>query len=141
MEQLAEEVQRLTKPGEILWSNASYAGGWLAALTSRALSSLMLDEIPSLPSGDPIRSAHLIVWFRTPPLPGATTFADLSRYPLERVGETELAVLFRNPTAAAPARAPRAILPLGAALLALGVGLGLIGWDLCRPRHAAQNTV
>lgn len=130
MEQLAEEVQRLTKPGEILWSNASYAGGWIAALTSRALSSLMLDEIPSLPSDDPIRSAHLIVWFKTPPLPGATTFEDLNRYPLKRVGETELALLFRNPTAAAPARPPRAVLPLGIALLALGAGLVLIIRDL-----------
>ena len=133
MEQLAGEVERLTQPGEILWSNASYAGGWIAALIPRALSSLMLDEIPSLPSHDPIRSAHLIVWFKMPTLGGGPTVEDLRRSPLERVAETDLAILFRNPEATAPATMPQAVMPLWLALACLGGALAAIACDAWRP--------
>ena len=141
IEQLAVEVERLTKPDEIVWSNAPYAGGWIAALTRRALASLMLDEVPALGVRDPIRSAHLVLWFKMPPLVGGPTMEQIRHGALVRVGETELAVLFRNPDATTRARTPRAIIPLGIALGGVAVSLGLIVWDLRRPRHTAEKPV
>ena len=61
---LVEVVKARTQPGEILWSNAPYTLGLIAALAHRPTASAMLNEVrPSRPF-DPIGAAHLILWFK-----------------------------------------------------------------------------
>jgi len=137
IEQVVQEVEHLTTPGEILWSNAPYAVGWVAALSQRAMSSSMLDEVPAEHTTDPIDAAHLIVWFKMLPMPGDPGPEILKGHPIERVAEQELAIFLRNPRARQRAATPKAIIPLWAAMACVLGALGLIVGEARRfPRQA-----
>ncbi len=128
-ERVAREVASVTQPGEILWSNAPYAVGLIAALANRAVSSAMFAEVGPSRGFDPIGAAHLVVWIKMDPLPGQPPLNQLiQRYGLSVVGETDLAVLLRNPRADALAAQPRAAIPFWLASVLLWGFLGLIIW-------------
>lgn len=137
MEHVVADVQQWTQPDEILWSNAPYALGLVAALAGRPMSSAMLNEVGPARAFDPIRAAHLVVFFKVGDPPGWATHQDLAAHPLSLVAERELAVLYRQAGVAERAKRPRAVLPLGAALAAFGLALGAVVWDLARTRQAA----
>ena len=129
---VAEQVLKESRPAEILWSNAPYALGLVAALARRPISNAMFPEVAPNRPFDPIRAAHLIVWFRFEPLKGDVTLAHLSRYRLTRVGEDEVAVIFRQADVTQQARHPEAVLPLWASLGLLAAALAGIVWDDAR---------
>jgi hypothetical protein len=129
---LAELVARHSRPGEILWSNAPYAGGFVAALAGRATSSAMFYEVPPR-LADPIAAAHLVLWWPIDPLPGMPALeAVRGRYRLEPVARTEAAVLFRQPGERPLARDPRRAIPLAAAAVLLWGVLGVACLDMAR---------
>ena len=130
IERLVREVTASSQPNDILWSNASYALGLIAALAHRPMSSAMLNEVSATASADPVRAAHLIIWFKFPQPGERSRFSQLSRYPLTRVAEDDLAIVFRQAGVASPARTPQAVLPLWVALLIVGVAVALICSDL-----------
>jgi hypothetical protein len=136
IERLAAVVASHTEPSEILWSNAPYALGLLAALAHRPMSSAMLNEVAASRPFDPIAAAHLIVFFKLGRIPGWVNLADLRPYPLTRVAEDELVILYRHSGATEPARPPRAAVPLAAAMAGLALLLGLTVWDLTRAGQA-----
>lgn len=134
-EQLADLVARASRPGDILWSNMAYAGGLVALLAHRATSSAMLSEVAPAHPFDPIGAAQWIVWWKIEPWPDLPRLTDLvRRYPLRDVADTDLAYVFHNPAAIQRARAPTAVISLGASLVLLCGLLGLAAWDLWRPR-------
>jgi len=134
---LAQTVASLSQPGDILWSNATYAGGLMATLAHRALSSGMFYEVGPARPFDPVAAAQWIVWFKLAPMPGIPPIVRLiHRYQLQPAAEDDVAVVFRNPFASEAARRPQAVIPWGLAFM-LSCGLiGLILWDFRRPpRH------
>ena len=130
MEELVALVERETQPNEILWSNAPYAVGLVAALARRPMSSAMFNEVGPSQAFDPIAAAHLVVFFKVGSVPGWVRLADLRRYRLTQVADTELAALYRRTGPAVPARPPQAVMPLAVAAAALGLLAGLAIWDL-----------
>ena len=137
---LAPPVRRLaamaaaqTQPSEILWSNAPYALGLIAALAHRPMSSAMFNEVgPSRPF-DPIAAAHLVVFFKVGRIPGWVSLTDLRPYALRPVAEDEVAILYRRSGGTAEgARPPQAAVPLAAAVAGLALLLGLCVWDFAR---------
>jgi hypothetical protein len=133
--QLAERAAAHTQPDEILWSNAPYALGLIAALARRPMSSAMLNEVGPARPFDPIAAAQLVVFFNVGDPPGWVSQADLRRYDLMPVDEDELAVLYRQAGVAQRAHPPKAVLPLAAALAGLAAALALIVWDFGRTRQ------
>lgn len=127
---LAEMVSALSQPGEIVWSNAKYAGFLVAALANRPTAVMELSKALQL---EKIGAAHLIVWFKVPQLPETLELpALLSRYRLHLVGETDLALIFRNPGASQLAHEPQAVIPLWLAFVLLCLLLGVALWDFRR---------
>ena len=138
-ERLARTVSSLSRPGEILWSNAPYAVGLIAALAHRPMASAMLAEVSPAASGDPMAAAHLLVWFKIDPFPETPALSELvRRYHLQLVADDALAWVFRNPAATHLAHPPHAIIPLWLAFVLLCGALGLIVWDFHR-NFAQQN--
>jgi hypothetical protein len=135
IERLVEVVLAQSRPGEILWSNAPYVVGLVAALARRPISSAMWSEAGPSGAFDPVAAAHVILWFKLEEAEWLADPALLARYPLTQVADSELAAVFRNAAASVAARPPQAILPLWAALGLAGLAGGLIVWDARRPRH------
>ena len=121
---IVEVVRNQTAPGEILWSNASYALGFVTALTHRAMSSAMLSEVSATQAFDPLEAAHVILWFKFDPLPGQVSATRLSRLRLNTVFEDEMVVIYRRQDLLPFAHEPRAVMPLCGAL---GIVLAVVG--------------
>jgi hypothetical protein len=141
LEPLAEAVRHHTKPGQILWSNAPYAGGLIAGLAGRPVSFRMLSEVSATEETDPIGAAHLILWFK---LDHPTPMGDRSRldgYALSPVAEDDAAILLRQAGVTELAQSPQAAMPLGVALGCLGAALALIAWELRRARQPLHLSV
>jgi len=133
MESLSRTVAAGTPSGAIVWSNAPYAGGLVAALAARATSSFMFEEVPPARSFDPLAAAQWLVWFKIPPLPGTPALETLiRRYGLQLVADTDLAVIFRNPHARELARHPRAIISWPPVFVLSCLLLGMVLWDFRR---------
>lgn len=127
---LAKVVATLSQPGEIVWSNAKYAGLLIATLAHRPTAAM---ELPKALQLEKIGAAHLIVWFKIHQLPGTLEIpALLSRYRLHLVGETDLALIFRNPGASQLAHEPQAAIPLWLAFVLSCLLLGGVLWDFHR---------
>lgn len=130
---LVDVVKAQTQPGEILWSNAPYALGLIAALAHRPTASAMLDEVRPARPFDPIGAAHLIVWFKLERLGDAPEPIDadrLRRYSLIRVHEDDIALVYRQQAILPRAAPPQARVPLGLALGLMAAACGLIAWDM-----------
>lgn len=133
-EQLAKTVEGLSHPREIIWSNAAYVGGMVAALAHRPTSSAMFYEVPPARPFDPIAAAQWIVWFKIAPLPDTPALEGLvRRYQLTLVAEDEIALLFRNPAANRLANHPHAVIPWWLAVVLLCILLSVSVWDLQKP--------
>jgi hypothetical protein len=127
-----------SQAGEILWSNAPYALGLVAALAHRPMASAMLNEVPAAQPGDPVRGAQLVVWFKLGVIPGVTGPVMLDPATWTPVANTELAVLYRRMASIERARPPRAAWPLGGALACIAAVVAAVVCDLVRrPRHGA----
>lgn len=141
MEELARVVARQTQPGEIVWSNAPYALGLIAALADRPIASAMFNEVVGAEPANPPAVARLIVWFKFETLPGARSAPPRPPGPLTVVADQELAVVYRQAGVTVRAKAPAAGLPLVVALLLLLLGITGIVWDLGRARQAVPRPV
>ena len=133
MAKVIAAVAAQSRPNEILWANAPYALGLIAALAHRPIASAMLNEVTASVPADPLRAAHLIIWFTFQPIPGTVTWSELKRLPLTLVAATEIALIFRQSNISQRARPPNAVLPFGVALLLLLSAIAAIIWDMRRP--------
>lgn len=135
IDRLVQAVVQHTGPAEILWSNAPYALGLVAALAHRPMSSAMLNEVRPPAAVHPLRSAQAVLWFKLSQPSGSAEAPALQALGLRPVAEDDVAILLRRQEPVPAARPPRAVLPLGAALALLGLAVGRIVWDLRKPRH------
>ena len=132
-EPLSRTVAAGTPPGAIVWSNAPYAGGLVAALAARATSSFMFEEVPPSRPVDPFAVAQRLVWFKILPLPGTPALETIiRRYDLQLVADTDLAMVFQNPHARELARHPRAIISWPPVFVLSCLLLGVVLWDFHR---------
>lgn len=141
MQALADAVVQHTRPMEILWSNAPYALGLIAALAQRPMASAMLNEVKAPYAFDPVQAAQVFVWFKIASGDGFPSTRVLNRRTLKPVAETEIATLLRGADAVPLARPPQAVMPLRAAWVALGLILGVIVWDLRRSTRSSTKTL
>ncbi len=116
-------VSRESRPDEILWSNADYALGMVAALAHRPMSSTMLSEVVPARPFDALAAAHLVIWFKYEPLP---RFAGA----WQRVAETDVVVVLRQEGSMRRARVPQAVIPFALAAAVACAAVVLIVQDL-----------
>ncbi len=108
MGELVDLVKKQTQPEELIHCNYDYMGLMLYARTGRALTNQRRAE--------PISPARLVVWIKQPGGgPDPELKEILSRHTLIPVGETEIALLYRNPNADGKKRMgpPRGVLKGG----------------------------
>jgi hypothetical protein len=99
----------------------------------------MLNEVGPAQPFDPIAAAHWIVWFKLQTVPGAPPLnALIQRYQLKLVADSEVAVVYHNPTAVETAPLPHAVIPWWTAFVLSCGFFGLVLWDF---RRAAKHTV
>ena len=125
----ANVVAARTRPDEILWSNAPYAGGLVAALAGRATSSAMLADVPAR-AADPISAAHAIWWAKIEELPRA-------RRTWTPIAEDAIAAFFRQAGERPGAHPPAAACPLMLAWAGIAALIAAAAWDLARLRRTA----
>ena len=90
----------------------------------------MFLEVPAVRGFDPVAAAQWVVWFKLQPLPGTSTLREVvQRYGLQEMAQTEIARVFRNPSASEWARPPQGVSSLWLAFMLLCIVLGLIVWD------------
>ncbi len=134
-ERLVQAVRRVTSSGTILWCNAPYAGGLIAALARRPTSTAMLYEVPASAAFDPVGAAQVVLWMKIDPLPGSPALEPLiRRYGLVLIADEEVGTLFRNPAAPTPARSPAAVVPLWLGSVILWGLVGLVAVDFVNMR-------
>ncbi len=127
----AGTVARISRPREILWSNASYTGGLVAALAGRPTSSAMFYEVPPRQPFDPLTSAHWVLWFKIAPEPGQLTLDHVvHQHPLTVIEEDDIATLFQNASATELARRPQPVLPWWLASGFIACLMGMAVWDV-----------
>jgi hypothetical protein len=141
VEKAARLVERSSGAREIIWSNAPYAGGFVAALAHRPTSSFMFSEIRPARSFDPPAAAHLILWFKLDPRSLLGDWSLVSHLQLIPMQQDEFVALFRQPAVAETARPPQAACPLWAAWVVFAAAVGVIGWDLRGSRQGSAIPV
>jgi hypothetical protein len=93
----------------------------------------MLNDVRPARPFDPIAAAQLIVWFQLERLGDAPQPIDadaLRRFPLIRVHEDDVAVIYRRHDALPRAAPPQARISIELALGLLAAACGLIAWDM-----------
>ena len=139
---LVQFIDEQTQADEIIGCNLPYTCGLVAALSGRAMATGMLSEVRDTAGSvqQALGHAQLIVWFKVPPTPGLAPLQTLRQeWHLALVRETEMAYLFRNPTAGERRRFSRPVVPLWLAWTLLGASVAGIAWDLSR--HSAPLPV
>jgi hypothetical protein len=141
IERLSQRVKHLSAAGDILWSNASYAGGLVAALAHRPTASAMFYEVPPARPFDPIGASRWILWFKIGLQPGVPALEELRRrYALELVEEDELAMVFRNPAVGDAAHPPESVVPLWVVFVLLCAVCAAITWDFAAIHDHRERT-
>ncbi len=126
MRGVVDSVQRIARPGEILWSNAPYAVGWVAALLAHPTASAMLNEISPAKLFEPRDAAQVLMWFKFEPVP-----QQLVHQPgVTLVTDDEIVTIFRQPGTPFTVPPPRAVIPLWIAWWLMGVMVLSLIWDL-----------
>ena len=116
IEPLVRAIRQHTQADDIIGCNLPYACGMLSALAHRALAIGMFAEARApgaWSEADALHHAHLLIWFKTEPLPGTPSLEALQRrWDLSMVEETDTAYVLRNPQAREFRRRAKAVVPL-----------------------------
>ena len=136
LERLVRRLSTESRPGEILWSNAPYALGLVAALAHRPTASAMLTDVMPEEWSTAVSRAQLIVWFKFEPLPSLLTSSRFIR-----LDEDALALVLRQAVPMPQAHAPQAVYPLGLSLAMLGIAVWCIVWELSAPTSRRRRAV
>ncbi len=99
VKEISNILRRCSNSGDILWCNLNYPGAMIAALNRLATSTSTMAEVRAYRSFDPLASAKLLLWFKDP-ITGAVPRDAISAavaYHLQKVGETDIVVIYINP--------------------------------------------
>ncbi|MDD3906131.1 MAG: rhamnan synthesis F family protein [Candidatus Omnitrophica bacterium] len=135
MEELTAIIKATTRPDEIIYCNYNYVAGIFYVFSGRVSSSAMLNEVrPIMPESDPAASAALTIWIKNPEgVIDPEHQILVRRLGLEKIAETEIAYVYRNPVVMAHKVKSGIVLPAGAALAAFFVWAAAIVFFITRP--------
>lgn len=91
-------IKENSGPEDIIYSNFNYAAGLFSVLSQRATSSSMLPEVGRYRDFDKISASRLIIWLKE--LDGTFPIAlkeAINKYKLEKIQETDIAYIYKNP--------------------------------------------
>ncbi|MCX5657146.1 MAG: glycosyltransferase family 39 protein [Candidatus Omnitrophica bacterium] len=117
------------------YSNYSYEAGMFAAFTERANATMSPYNIPISTSNmqKHINNAKLILWLKNTEGVMEPELSSLIRdMRLEKIAETRMFYIYRNPAATPKMKISHAVLPMEISFLLVFVLFGLIGWDLLK---------
>lgn len=128
-------INSSSEKGDIIYSNYSYEVGMFAAFTERANATMSPYNIPVSTSNAQkhINNAKLILWLKNVEGIMEPELSSLiNNMHLEKIAETRMFYLYRNPGSTPKIKISRAILSTEISFLLVFVLFGLIGWDLLR---------
>ncbi len=94
--QVVSVVNKNSADDEILFSDNPFFVGIVGAITGRATSTAMFQEVKPLVVFDRIAAARLIVWPRESENLVREPVDMIEKYRLEKVADTELAFIYKN---------------------------------------------
>jgi hypothetical protein len=132
IDELVNIIRQNSKDGDIIFTDLNFAGTMLASLSGRLDARGMLREIIPKFNYDPVLGARLIIWFKDEGgASGKNLSAAVSRYNLEKIGETEIAYIYRNNLAQTKKETKKADIPDRIILLIFLATVAALVWDLC----------
>jgi len=124
-------VKENSEEEDIIFSNLDFIGTMLAALTMRADSRGMLNEVPPPLREDPISNAKLIIWFKDPEGKIDPELAKVvSGYKLIPIAETEIAYVYKNSFTTAVVRGEKADISESTLIVIILLLGSLLAYDL-----------
>lgn len=93
--QTAKMILANSKEGDIIYASIDFMGVALASLSGRPSANALLPEIKSYRKFDPYVSSKIIIFAKDDDLQVVNSIVNF--YKLEKIGETELFWLFKNP--------------------------------------------
>ncbi len=133
IDELTAVIQTHSRPDELIYCNYDYIAGMLNTLTGRAVTNQILREMAQPRLETQIAPARLIIWLKEPSgRPGQELAQLLRKHPLELLKETEIALLYQNPSGGGRRRPGHAAIPWWLAEGLLLLAIGTVVWDLKR---------
>ncbi len=110
---LVAVIRNNSTPDDIVYADIPYAAGMLSVLSGRAISCGMLPEVGPFRIFDQIKSAKLLVWFTEADGTYSKKLKEIAdSYGLQKIAETDVASVYRNPSEGAHCRVPRPFIPV-----------------------------
>lgn len=121
--EMVSVVTRNSADDEILFSNNPFFVGVVGAITGRATSTGMFQEVKPLVIFDRIAAARLIVWARDSENLTQEPVEIIEKYKLEKIADTELSFIYRNNGAVSRRHVPPPFVPEIICYLFIGVAI------------------
>ena len=122
-EEVASIVDEKSGKDEMLYSNNPFFIGAIGAITGRATSTGMFQEVRPSVSFDPIAAARLIVWVKNPYDPSREPVAMIERYKLQKIADTELSFIYRNNGSVPRTCVPAPFIPESIAYILIAIAI------------------
>jgi hypothetical protein len=120
--EIADLIKANSTSGDIIYSNLNILGPILGSISGRASANALLPEIKSSRIFDPLASSGIIVLTRDFENTGL-----VKAYNLEKVGQTRIVQVYKNPLALSGIKIQKASLPFWLIYLVFGAGVG-VAW-------------
>ena len=124
---LVRIIRENSSVNEIIYSDIAYAAGMLSVFSERATSCGMLPQVRPFKDFDQITQAGLLVWFKEldDSFPEKLRL-HIDRYNLEKIAETDLAYVYKNPSPQGKVTLPKPLIPETGLFVLLIVVVALI---------------
>jgi len=129
--ELVKDIQESSDNDDIIFSNIDFMDTMLGALSNRACSRGMLNEVGPYKKIDPLASSKLVVWFKYYRSDFDKQLAELvAQNKLLKIKETEIAVIFKNNYAKTKVSIKNPVVPNKVILIITSVIIIVLVWDL-----------
>ena len=133
IDELIKIVRKNSQDGDIIFTNLDFVGTMIASLSDRADAKGMVREVLPEVKSDPIPNARIIIWFKDyEARPDKNLTAVVAKYNLEKIGETDIAYIYRNNLVQSKEQLNRANIPSNTVFLICLLALSALVWDLAQ---------
>jgi hypothetical protein len=129
---LVDILHRYSEKGDIIYSNYAYQAGFFAAFTQRANATMVPYILEAGPGQEKyLKNAKLILWLKnTTGTMDEELRAYIEKMQLEKISETEMFYVYRNPEANLKMKVASPVVSSGIAFFLTIAAMGLVTWDL-----------
>jgi len=133
-DEIIASIRQESSEDGIIYSNFNYFAGILGVLSGRATSSAMLVEIKPRHDFNQVKAATLIIWLKDPNAQRKEPYGLINTYRLDKIKETELAFIYKNPEATGKRVVPKPVVSNPVLFIAFFMAIAVIVLDVSRKK-------